>query len=533
MKEKILLKYCSKDSQRKTIMDFINEIETISNVSFTNKNKFEKNQIEDLLNIAIYIFDSHICDEMRVHSGNLPNWTDSAAGYYRSDSQKMALPVELTQKVPELKLRNSVHYIGPYEHIVFYHKLYGGKVIFITKSLAMLLLDNIKPEPICGSPRQEIYKELLRCGVNPLQGFVKKRVGQKNQEIHIKGINSHNSNTEFLNKIKKIEEIYWKLFPCNFSKTYPLSSGTAANECAMLTLSENKKVQKVYIHEYWYYENLPTLKRLFESQITEDFREANIFFINLEPTNYLKLNYKKKISNPNSLIKEIFHLARSNRNKRYFLIIDNTINPFSLVDELNEYIKLPNTTLITTTSLSKYQDGDRKYFFGILNLYREDRAIITGIEKFLSMVNGNLIEEQIRYFPSINYEKMGKRIANIHKKNIIFYQNFNNINWFSTPLTFNTVLYPTTELIDKNPKEIDGFNITLRKFISDAVNNYGSSSVEFGDSFGLKNTRVTVQGNEGSYHLPRISPGFRAKPETIDAFAKYLSKELSKFSLSV
>lgn len=526
MEKQVLFNYQNEGIQRDVCYSFLESIQTITNTIIVDLESSREYLISGLIPLTIAVFDHLLCDEMRTHTSPFPSWTDSAAGYYRSDSQKMEL-IRKTLEIEGFDIQNKYTYLGPNSHIEEYSKIYGGKVVKLTPKLSVLILKDCKPEPIIGLSRQEVFAELLLCGINPLEIKNNKPIVYEHR-ISIHEIISNQGVGSVDQSISKMVSEYRRLFDEEVS-IIPIASGTAANEAVIRALKSTGSVASVYIHPFWYYENIPSLERLFQGNITQDVSMANFYFINLEPTNYLNLDYDKKIISPKKLLEEIFSLAQKKRNQLYYVVIDNTVDPFGHINILKNLAELDNVYLITTTSLSKHQNGNRKYFFGIIGLYNKSLKLHKYIEDNSSLVNGLLTDFQKKAFPDLDPHKMQVRISYLRSLNNRIENNFESKYFFSKALSFNTLIFPIESPIKSQSFNYHDYNDSLEYLVKSAIQDFGNPKFEYGDSFGLSQTRIIVQGDDNNFHLPRISPGFNCSFDEVCAFTRYFSKALSKF----
>lgn len=526
MKKQAIFNYQSDKIQRNACYSFLESIQNITNTRIIDLECIRNYSTVDLISFGISVFDKLLSDEMRVHTPPFSSWTDSAAGYYRSDSQKMEL-------IKKILGRENIHvdgfytYVGPKIHIQYYSNIYGGKIIELTPLYDVLILEDSKPEPILGIPRQDIFAEFIKCGFDPLSE-VSVENEREEKSVSTKEISSK-KNTELVTQnIQCITKFYKKQFEEEVVMI-PFASGTSANEAVIKAMSLEKGVETVNIHPYWYYENIPSVERLFKGKISNQVSKSNLFFINLEPTNFFNLEYEKHILSPIELLLEIRNWAQNDKERTYYVVIDNTVNPLGNTTVLRDLIKMKNVKLITTSSLSKHQNGNRKYFFGVVCLYNKALKLKKIIEEKKLLVNGDLSDFQKKEFPELNPDKMQSRISYMKKLNHDVESCFDSELFFSVALTFNTLVYPKVSPITIKGINYIAYNSSLENIVKSIVVGFNNPNFEYGDSFGLAKTRVIVQGDDDNFHLPRISPGFNCSANEICTFTKYFSRELSKF----
>lgn len=398
---------------------------------------------EDITSTAIACFDRCLADEMMAEEEQKLLGADKASEYFRAVAYHQRYPKVLLDAMAEvLGYSTERLIIGMPAHLATYAADVPGQQGMLTPTLAFLVpeLVNIMswPHPPIGVPRQVLYRELLRCGVNPL---TPKSAGQARMRrpsdlelkystyhfgVKIQPIPRKENFFELANRgtrdidasaaaIPRMQELNqcklqyknnwsWYLHEsgascadCQAETSIPtatlFNSGTAANEAAIRALAVHLNGQAAYIHTNWYSENVPTAEKLLTQ--TEELHSAKALLISTEPTSF----YVSAFDQPVAQTTRKFALqAHNNPHQTYHLLLDVTTSPSQFLAQLIEPIDIPsNLTLIKTASLTKHQAGAKGYFFGVAcsschHLARE-------IEKEQEAVGGGLLDNQILYFP--------------------------------------------------------------------------------------------------------------------------------------
>lgn len=530
---KTLLGYVDENILKKNISDCLDSLKDLAEITIPLKTIIKgKTQIQ-LVQYFLDYLDKYYIDNMRVHGGLFPVYTDRANGYYRSDSYKQHIPEEIFDVIGVSKDSSVYTYFGFHSHIDFYKKFFGGKILRLTPKLSVLVTIE-KTLPYCSIPVQELFGELIMCGMNPFKGLTKVESPGVRSEI-LKDIPSHKINIK--KKLSTLEREFEEKFGYSVVMI-PFSSGTAANEAAMQVIGNYKREGNTYIHPYWYYENIPTATRVLN--LVNDYKNSDISLINIEPTNYLLLDHNVDVIETIDILEFYLEEAKKSQKRLFTLVLDMTVDPFFLQDKLLEFVKLNNTRLIISISLSKHQNGDRRYFFGLLVVPKKDKSLVHKISAVVDKVGGTLTSRHLRFFPTISLEKMSDVIKNVKRINSSLF-GAKSKEWCTKSYTFNTVFYPKRRVLKKmenyirylTEDEAFSFVIELNKDIWNLVCNYvvelGSPRIEFGDSFGLDVTRVTVQGGEFYFgekylelKLPRLSPGTGTDFDELYSFTREL-----------
>jgi hypothetical protein len=564
-----LFTYTSPEAQRATVYEFVSSIESYiyseHQTKYVEDMKdciFDPNVNSEMLTrAAIACFDYCISDEIRKYSGDLPAFTDSAAVYYRSDIYKQVFPRAVLQRLSQqLGYEPSVIVIGAPDHVTSYDVTLGRKgmltpdFVFWVNEKSMPLE---KPEPPCGVARQELYRSLLRCGVNPLpeahgEATKKLRTNKSDQsETYYQKKYRRKSAIAFYATAEKLSSWeyrtakHWgRLLDQRASEREAIlfSSGTSANEAVIRSLASIAS-GPVYIHPYWYYENVPTANELF-SQKTNDIREAQFLLLNLEPTNYFRLDNVSE--DPILEVKKFVTQAWANPWQDKYLVIDATVNPLFL---LEDYIgaKVPdNLKIVKTVSASKHQGGGRNYFFGVA--FTPDEELTLQITQRKKEVGGALYESHRVHFPRPTASWLREKREKIVRLNFIAAHIPNNCNlWRVVPYSYHSFIYPPQCLLraivdmkheaedDELEERLKSINRHLYDIATLTVQLANSQDVEAGDSFGLPQTRISIQGGFNTLDgvtirlkLPRICPGYTTKSNTIENVAQILLGKLDE-----
>ncbi len=559
-----VLEYSSYEQQVLASKNFIASVKTycqtateLTFVENIEKRISDEPDINYITQAAISCFDYCVSEEIRVYAGDsMPKFTDPAAVYYRSDVYKQRFPVALVGVLTESLGYSPTDIIIGSQDQILSHPEANGTVGWLTPDLMYLvnkrLGDLEKPQPPCGVPRQELFRSLLLCGLNPMDGMDNSTESQKiniNQiETEYKRIYRLRSElgniatSEILDNmvIDKIQ-IWDDIFNYQTNEGYKSvlsSSGTAANEAVIATIAQLSD-KPAYIHPYWYYENLPSALKSFRT-ITEKLNDARIVLINLEPTNYF--SFQDNPETPEKIISNFINAASLNTDEKYYLIIDATVNPLFEIPELAEK-SLANLHIIKTVSATKHQNGGRNYFFGVIGC--NDNAVLEQISMQQARVGGDIYRSQIIHFPTPEIGLLNKRRFAIKKINHeVAY--LSNTTWAVNPHSFHSFIMPSDNLIssiakdiaacgdeDKSNKKMKIYNEVILDMVKRVTLRYDHEGIEFGDSFGLPQTRVNTQGGPNEYKgvnltlkLPRICPGYESRTEVIQHFTSELMIEL-------
>ncbi len=506
---------------------------------------------------AINCFDFCISDEIRIYEGVKPQLTDNAAVYYRSDVYKQTYPSIIVGS-----LTDAIGYV-PTDIIIAnpeivqslsapMHKGYITDEVMYAVNLENQRLD--LPNPPVGMPRQEFYRSLLGCGINPLVGKEESALAFCGDAINdnrlYRRLHRLRSSLAILaNKNELLErqsfvESHWGSILSeseeNFVNLY--TSGTASNEIAMKSVASISQ-EKTYIHPYWYYENMSTANSVFES-VVSDSDDASSLLINLEPTNFF--TFDKKPQEPIELIRKFVDKALVDNQQNYYLIIDITVNPlFKIIDECS-ISKIPsNLTIIKTISATKHQDGGRNHFFGVL--HSNNHKINDIIKNNEEIIEEGLYESQIVHFPVPTIDKLMNRRQKIADLNsAISISNCESL-WRYEPSSYNSFLIPSTDAINllvdnmkkivcvnERDEYIKSVNKKIYSAVVETVREANISNIEVGDSFGFPVARVNTQGGQNiigdvkfNLKIPRISPGYNSSEAELSSVAAVLRERLN------
>ena len=541
-----------------TGMDYLVEIE----------NKINKPEIDSVVAIraAIHYFDTYLSDEIRSYlPERSPRLTDAAAVYFRSDVYKQTYPLQVTEVLSSVvgsPIQDIV--IGSKEQIKRFNPK-SGFMGMLTPEFAFWVgtVENpiVKPDPPCGVARQELYKSLIKCGINPLKtpqlvidSNNKQSDGKVqpdstyNRMFRRKGELSLHATEADLNRWEKNSSKHWG----NILKeevedvqnnSILFSSGTSSSEAVLLTLSKVCN-GNAYIHPYWYYENMTTAQKSFctSDKIT---RFTEIVLINLEPTNFFTFDKSAHIENPIQTINNLAQICRENPETNRYAVIDVTVDPLFRVREHLDNDLPPNLHIIKTLSVSKHQRGGRKYFFGVA--YTADKKLSQEIIKKRALVGGNIYEPHIVHFPRPSstwlvkqretVSLLNSQIAKIHMDNDM-------VGWNLFSYTYHTFFFPPDEVLESirnlgsQNRNIEGkvknFDNEINKIVANVVKKINSPYIDLGDSFGLPQTRVCIQGGYNELNgvkfrlkLPRICPGYKTSLELVIETTRSLLIELT------
>src|SRR5258708_3626334 len=180
IEQKPVFAYSTPEAQLLASKQFVNSVRSHTSdtyrLDYLNKAEslLENSRIapEVAIRVAVSCFDYCLSDEIRIYFGELPLFTDQASVYFRSDVYKQTVPEAIREALSEKSdymLSDIV--IGSKEHVLSYDQGQGLKGMITPDFAYWINNDEVtlnKPEPPCGVARQEIYRSLLRCGINPL-----------------------------------------------------------------------------------------------------------------------------------------------------------------------------------------------------------------------------------------------------------------------------------------------------------------------------------------------------------------------------
>ncbi|MCX6705620.1 MAG: hypothetical protein NTV24_00740 [Candidatus Woesebacteria bacterium] len=573
-KEGSLLTYVSSDEQKsvaikfmhssknmlidQTGMDYLTEIEdTIS-----------KPEVDSVTAVraAIHYFDTYLSDEIRSYlPERSPRLTDAAAVYFRSDVYKQTYPQQVTEVLAGI-VRSPIQdiVIASQEQIERFSPK-SGFTGMLTPELAYWIgtaeSPIVKPDPPCGVARQELYKSLIKCGINPLERL-QLAIDSNSRQADVKvqpdstyssmfrrkGELSLHATEADLNRWGKNSSKHWgNILKENVEDTQDnsilFSSGTSSSEAVLLTLSKVCN-GNAYIHPYWYYENMLTAQKSFciSDKVT---RSTQIVLINLEPTNFFTFDKSAHIESPIQTINNLAQFCHENPGTNRYAVIDVTVDPLFQVREHLDNDLPPNLHIIKTLSVSKHQRGGRKYFFGVA--YTTDEKLSQEITRKRALVGGNIYEPHIVHFPRPSSTWLAKQretvsllnsqLAKIHMDN-------NKVRWNLFSYTYHTFFFPKGEVLKSiqnlgsQNENIEGkvknFNNEINKIVANVVKKINSPYIDLGDSFGLPQTRVCIQGGYNELNgvkfrlkLPRICPGYKTSLELVVKTTRNLLTELT------
>lgn len=495
----------------------------------------QANDAEYAKRLAISCFDFCISDEMRTYeaSNSLP--TDAAAVYYRSDVYKTQYP----QRVKQVVENHTGHSLN--EMILVPAKIIDDLDIVgsrgaLTENIAYIVDEHHSPStphPPIGMPRQEIYRELLFCGINPLEvatdsvDLIDTNDNRAYRRLHrLRGsLALRASEADFQDQRSRVES-HWRTILAESNEVGHValfSSGVSSNEASMRAVAEAS--DRVYVHPYWYYENGVTVDTIFGS-VEQDLDDATALLINLEPTNYF--TFDEKPEPPITTMERFTYRAIENPNQQYSLVIDATVDPpFSLRDKLGKTTLPANLTIVKTVSATKHQDGGRNYFFGVAHV--DDPGVYERIIKNQGVAGSMLYESHITHFPLPKLERIQRRrLVSSQLGSDLEELNTEKSGWKFESYSYHSFLMPPRLFVEQiagmvgrcetqqqAEEYMKNINNEIYSIVSDIARDE-EGSIEVGDSFAFPVTRVNTQGGPnsfGSYSLalkiPRIAMGYR------------------------
>lgn len=519
-----------------SIRDLVSDPEKLSYIMEVERLLMAAEDSEYATRLSLSCFDFCISDEVRTYGAtNLP-LTDAAAVYFRSDVYKTQYPKDLLEAI-SMKVGYT-----PNDIIIVPLEIdatgANGLRGVLTERLAYVA--NVPgqklayPQPPVGVPRQELYRELLLCGINPVGDdglFDKETVIDTGdnyiyRRLHrLRGRLALNASETDLALMKKDIESHWLSVMTGGDQGHValFGSGVSANEASMRAAAEDGA--RVFIHPYWYYENLSSVESIFTS-VENDPDKASTLLINLEPTNYF--TFKEAPEHPIVTIKRFVKKAIKNPDQRHNLVIDATTDPLFSVEGICEASELPNNLqIIKTVSATKHQDGGRSYFFGVVQT--SNIAMHASILKNRDSSGGTIYESHVVHFPKPSRRRLALRkkvVSSLNKE--LEFMTLSEDGWRYKSYSYHSFLMPPGHFIERlnlvldkkdTLTEREEYVKLLNKRIYEVVNHaarYYGDGIEIGDSFAFPKTRVNTQAgaNEVGSHnvalkLPRVSLGYK------------------------
>lgn len=508
---------------------------------------------EQAIRAAIACYDYCLSDEVRVYAGILPPHTDGAAVYFRSDVYKQDYPSDMLEVLgnylgydPNTIIIGTIEQIGHYSHFSGQRGMLTPDFMFWVNEQNATLPP---PEPPCGVPRQELYRSLLRCGINPIKPQEEANealVYEKEPEDYYKILYRRKAYVARATTPEKVQlweaktASHWGRLLHSTQPALLFASGTSANEIAMYAITKARQIP-AYFHPYWYYENMPSAQILFKEPTEKS--DVRALFVNLEPTNFFC--FENEPENPRDLIEWFIKKAQRNPEEVYYLTLDATTDP--LYDPCERLNSSPptNLRLIRTTSASKHQDGGRNYFFGVS--HTDDPALYNLMLAGRDELGGKPYEQQIIHFPRPTAAWLREKKELIAaKNNQLSYITQGSDGWRIVPHSYHSFIFPPDKLLGDVMRSMSGLHSTeereakmrplnnhIFEIVRSVVLSAGQKHLELGDSFGFPQTRINVQGGpnivggvEFRLKLPRICPGFNTDTNIIISAARRIIGEL-------
>ncbi len=514
---------------------------------------------EVAIRAAIHAYDVAVSDEIRSYLfERSPKITDAASVYYRSDVYKQSYPQSILDAVAgEIGQAPTDLVVATSNHIDNFSPSSGYRGI-LTPELSYWAgtVDNpiIKPDPPCGVARQEIYRSLLRCGVNPFEERVVDsdhsdtvRPDRRYQTMfRRKGEVALCATRKDLERWRQNSAAHWRDILREESKldsnAVLFSSGTSSAEAVMSALSR-RTTGETYTHPYWYYENIPTAQRALNESVRVT-NNTQIILLNLEPTNFFTFDETQEIGDPIQTLNRLVKICREDTATVRYAVIDVTVDPLFQTRDFVDGNIPGNLHIIKTLSASKHQRGGRKYFFGVV--YTDDKDLSAEIEQARTKVGGDIYESHIVHFPRPSVAWLAHQrdtVRNLNKMVARGAQDKSESGWKLKPHTYHTFFFPPQEVLDciqtlgaRNGNvegEVKRFNNEVIKIVEEVVKEMDTPYIDIGDSFGLPQTRICTQGGFNELNgvrfrlkLPRICPGYDTPSELVEEAVGSLLKRL-------
>lgn len=276
----------------------------------------------------------------------------------------------------------------------------------------------------------ETRKKLLPIFQKWSKDFIPKNTAEKqHQRYFYKFLHQMDSDKiDWANKLKWIQErtrahfehLFWQ--PEYSSEPILTRSGLAANKIATaLAISCLEKIGVVLPSiddSEFYYENINISGFISENGSSQRFSVAD--------TNWWDI-VCMYIKNNESEIWEILKKREELGNIK-FLIIDITKHPTVSLGAVFKYCESKNIRIITTSSLTKFQRGGTKYFYGILNCYWFSTEELSSCRKLIDLNGSGITSESVPYLQRLNKSELERGQEIVTKQKEVFLQGLLGLN---------------------------------------------------------------------------------------------------------
>ncbi|MDA7618459.1 hypothetical protein N8703_04085 [Verrucomicrobia bacterium] len=559
-----LMEPVSNGKQWGAIFEFLKSIEQLSG-PYESQRETVANQIKNInpnmitlqsaMRISIALFEYAILDEIRPDNYNKEliranySWADNASIYHRFYVYKGIIPQKYIDLIKEVNGPFKSFIIGSVEHISQHYEG-SGTLGRLTPKLGYWLDANVIPLPPICVHRSTLFMLSLLGGFNPLKGHTVNRQKKPKYKTEPRYIRRNRAllrlrllSTNRILSLKDRSISCWQTLLSEGTKketecaTILFSSGTSANETAIHYVASRIQ-NNAYVHPYWYFENINSIKKSFDTQNDGIGSLTRAAFVNLEPATTHSYLPEATVVSPSSVIKRLFQSALKNPKKTFWLVVDVTMDPLFTLTEVTGTEAPPNLVIIKTLSVTKHQFGCRNYFFGVITLSASAKLVrdaYTTLRTLRPKFGGCLQEGHYMSFPRqtrTRIQKVQERIKFLSFKLTEWIPK--NLSWQIIDKTYVAFLIPPVQPIS----EIGEFLFRRKKELGDKEfkNQYRYlnemhhqlitsllqpdhfqrfPNIELGNSFGLSTTRVlydqgTIMFNQNRLGMGtvRIAPGF-------------------------
>ena len=528
---------------------------------------------------VIAAFEYCVLDEIRADNVNSDliranySWADNASIYHRFYCYRGVFPGQLVRLLIdsfEEPLRNVI--IGCPEEIWRRFRAIGS-IGRLTPRIAYCLNARSRTSPPVSISRPELFRALLRCGIHPVEGHgrpdgIVVRDDEPRYLIRTRRICRQRVRvTSLWLKEREIRSAsHWRglLGESECGKTNPIlySSGTSSNEAA-ICFAQGFHEGRVFLHPYWYFENVASVRRQFADRLTNNHEEAAILFLNLAPATTHSFVDECEVVDPVEAIKALCRRARANRGQTFLLVLDVTMNPVFQIESCLHNGIPSNLRILKSVSITKHQHGRRTYFFGAVHAMGPLKWVAAArnrLRRIRPWMGGELQEGHVVHFPRPSRRWLRER----QEKLLVINKGLvdclpSDLSWRIVPKMYQSFLVPPIEPVQeiaeylKERKRFLGEDEFKRRFafmaklhgiMTEALlgpQHYELfPGIEIGNSFGLTTTRilydegtVVLEGNRIGMGTVRISPGYESSSELLYDYVREMIVRFAKAMRSV